>query len=344
MAVSILLFVALFLSVDSLKLWMDHSPKNSKQLLQDKLSKFVKFTAFSTVLIRSQRASANTFFDVDVYGDKELKIATVNKLKQKLRNAILSDPTIASDLIKIAINDALGFDPITKNGGSDGSILFELDQEENSSLEKAKNLVLQIQNELKRTNTLSFADVCAFAGSEALESVGSGRITVQIGRFDTKEKNKKQLYVNWKAANPQDSIRAFTASGVDLKDALVLLSAIGEVQRIVTETIATKNQSSSEDDEDEPFEADPFVPSTFGSREDIFGAKIGKGNFGVGYLIEVLKGNKIDDLISQVILSQPNAKPILSKYIGNDSVYRKDVAEAYGKLTQIGESYTNRNA
>ena len=49
------------------------------------------------------------FIDTDLYGDKELKIATINKLKQKLRDAINKDNSIAPCMLELAINDALGY-------------------------------------------------------------------------------------------------------------------------------------------------------------------------------------------------------------------------------------------
>ena len=76
-------------------------------------------------------ALAKVYFDTDTYGDKELKIATVNKMKQKLRNAILADNSLGGDLLKLAINDALSYDAKTEDGGPDGSIQFELEREEN---------------------------------------------------------------------------------------------------------------------------------------------------------------------------------------------------------------------
>ena len=126
---------------------------------------------------RFGRANAKVFFDTDVYGDKELKIATVNKIKQKLRNAILQDISVAPDLLKLAINDALGYDFITTSGGPDGSIVYEMDCPENKGLEKALAVVLQIKKDLQRTNTVSLADIVAFGGAEALETVGCGRVT-----------------------------------------------------------------------------------------------------------------------------------------------------------------------
>ena len=126
---------------------------------------------------RFGRANAKVFFDTDVYGVKELKIATVNKIKQKLRNAILQDISVAPDLLKLAINDALGYDFSTTSGGPDGSIVYEMDCPENKGLEKALAVVLQIKKDLQRTNTVSLADIVAFGGAEALETVGCGRVT-----------------------------------------------------------------------------------------------------------------------------------------------------------------------
>ena len=128
------------------------------------------------------RANAKVYFDTDVYGDKELKIATVNKIKQKLRNAILQDISVAPDLLKLAINDALGYDYSTTSGGPDGSIVFEMDRVENKGLEKALAVVLQVKKDLQRTNTVSLADIVAFGGAEALETVGCGRVTGAIIR------------------------------------------------------------------------------------------------------------------------------------------------------------------
>jgi hypothetical protein len=125
-------------------------------------------------------ANAKVYFDTDVYGDKELKIATVNKIKQKIRNAILQDVSVAPDLLKLAINDALGYDTTSEEGGPDGSIIFEMDRPENKGLEKAVALLTGVKKELQRTNTVSFADLVAFGGAEALETVGAGRITGKV--------------------------------------------------------------------------------------------------------------------------------------------------------------------
>jgi len=138
-----------------------------QRTLQTAASLIIASTAIATT-----SASAKVYIDVDSYGDKELKIATVNKLKQKLRDAILKDISIAPELLQLAINDALGFDESTQDGGPDGSIQYELKLEGNSGLEKALQTAQEVKKELQRTNTVSLSDVISFAGAEALESAG----------------------------------------------------------------------------------------------------------------------------------------------------------------------------
>jgi hypothetical protein len=70
---------------------------------------------------------ASVAFDPDRYGDKELKIATVNKLKQKLRNAIAADLSLAVPFLRLAINDGVGYDAASDDGGPDGSVQYEME-------------------------------------------------------------------------------------------------------------------------------------------------------------------------------------------------------------------------
>ena len=103
---------------------------------------------------------------MQAYGDKELKIATVNSIKQKLRNVIQQDIRIAPYLLKLAINDALGYNSATGSGGPDGSIQFELERKENLSLVGAVQAINSVKKDLQRTKVASFGDLCAFGGAE----------------------------------------------------------------------------------------------------------------------------------------------------------------------------------
>ena len=108
---------------------------------------------FAALTIPVSSTSAKVFIDTDLYGDKELKIATVNKIKQKLRDAIIKDISLAPQFLEIAINDALGYNSITQDGGPDGSIQFELDLVGNKSFENAIQALLEVKKSLQRTNS-----------------------------------------------------------------------------------------------------------------------------------------------------------------------------------------------
>jgi len=285
--------------------------------------------------LRQQAANAKTYFDTDVYGDKELKIATLNKIKQKLRNAIVEDPSLAPQLLELAICDAIGYNIQDEDGGPDGSIQYEVDREEFKNLKPAVSVIEKIKNELKRTNTVGFADLVAFGGGEALESCGCPRTTVQIGRFDSKAANKKIFNFN------TDPVSAFYTAGLDPKDVAVMLIALGEVKRISQETVqyrSTKKDSDEDDEDDDNWQGN--VPSTFGRRDEIYGKKLEINDFGSKFVSNVLKG-KSDSKLASSILEDPKVKAAAQKYTSNDKAFKEDVVATYLKLTNLGESYND---
>jgi hypothetical protein len=133
--------------------WKTGTPQsiqsNARKVLSNSISALITGGLMYTAGV--QRSQATTYFDTDVYGDKELKIATVNKTKQKVRNAILANPALASAFLKLAINDGLGYSIEDKDGGLDGSVLYEMDGVQNSGLQNALLALQQIQKELQRT-------------------------------------------------------------------------------------------------------------------------------------------------------------------------------------------------
>ncbi len=204
-----------------------------------KLLSFGGILLGSVALSHPSAAGAKVFFDTDTYGDKELKIATVNKIKQKLRNAILEDITLAPDLLKLALNDALSYNAATDDNGPNGSILFELEREENKGLKKAVDVIQKIKKELQRTTSVSFSDLVAFGGAEALETVGSERVIVQVGRTDAKKESDSQAKaINWSNLSAESATGAFSTAGLTSRELVLLLGALGEITRIVEETQA----------------------------------------------------------------------------------------------------------
>ena len=293
-------------------------------------------------------AQAKVFIDTDLYGDKELKIATINKLKQKLRDAIIKDPSIAPCMLELSINDALGFDVVSEEGGPDGSIQYEVKLPGNDHLQKAVDVVSKVKKELQRTNTVGFADIVAFGGAEALESAECTRITVQIGRDDAKVANKVDSTLDWRGPLSSVEVRkAFEKSGLSVKEAGLLIGSLGELRRVVDE--ATASIGDIEEDEGDKdlqqgdVDFENLVPSTFGSRDKMYGKKIGQGNFGTSYLQSVAKG-KAKDNLQPVLTTDPQILETVKKYAGSSTAFQKDVAEAYLKLTLLGQVYSTRNS
>ena len=334
---------------EGFNLRMNVSPINDKELLKRTVRKTLSSIAFSTLFV-TLPSRAKTYFDTEIYGDKELRVATINKIKQKLRNAIQQDPSIACIFLKLAINDALGYDTTSMEGGLDGSIRFEMNREENANLVNALSTLQEVTQSLQRTTSATFADICAFAGAEALEATGCGRVTAQLGRFDVEAPNTKSQLVPWqKLDNGNLALAAFQSSGLGPKQLVLMLGAIGEMQRIASESIAAAQKQRDELDtdsvEEESMAAEPFVPITFGARDAIYGAKIGKADFGATYLKSVVAtGTSGTDDIGRVLLSDPALTALVVKYAQNAQAFKSDVIASYLELARLGESYTTRNS
>jgi hypothetical protein len=54
-------------------------------------------------------SEATVYFEIDRYGDKELKLGTVSKIRQAWRNKMLEKPELAPAILSLAITDALGY-------------------------------------------------------------------------------------------------------------------------------------------------------------------------------------------------------------------------------------------
>jgi hypothetical protein len=117
------------------------------------------------------------------YGDKELKIAAVNKIRQNVRDVITSQPSLASSILRLSLADSLSYDLSTSTGGGNGCVLDWVSSNPCDPIYKEGGKALEdIVKKLRKTTEVSRGDVVAVAGEEALESVGGERCRVQIGR------------------------------------------------------------------------------------------------------------------------------------------------------------------
>ena len=134
-------------------------------------------------------------------------------------------------------------------------------------MKKAVEVIKKIQKELQRTNTVSYSDLVAFGGAEALETVGCDRVIVQVGRTDAKKEGSADAkVVNWNDMNVASTAAAFTSSGLSSRELVLLLGALGEINRVVEETKAAGKGAEQDEDDCGIDGCDPTagVPTTFG--------------------------------------------------------------------------------
>ena len=96
-------------------------------------------------LATSPLAALATNFDPDRYGDKELKIATVNKIKQVIRTECSRDLSLLVPLLQLALLDAFSY-RADGTGGIDGSILLEMGRGSTAGLDKATAKLRQVRS------------------------------------------------------------------------------------------------------------------------------------------------------------------------------------------------------
>eukprot|EP00978_Attheya_sp_CCMP212_P001795 scaffold3698_cov43-Attheya_sp.AAC.2 len=289
--------------------------------------------------------SAAVFLDPDRYGDKELKIATVNKLRQNVRDAILKDPTLAPLFVKVAIQDALTYDAKDETGGPDGSIVSSiLASDAPASLKGLKPAAEQlsaIAAKIKRTTEITMADVVTFAGAEAIESAGGPRIVVQLGKTDPRPSKKGSTPTTTAYPdlcgqdNGKEVVSAFLNTGLTEREVAILYGVVGAMEKVVSnvETVVEE-----EEEENEMGDKDIFIPSSFGGPKEIYGKQLGKMDDSVFVSVkeDLNKGRKpISDVFAVDLVGN-----WANKYAGNKSGFIKDLPEAYGKLMGLGTRYT----
>eukprot|EP01031_Cornospumella_fuschlensis_P031903 gene31903-38571_t len=368
-------------------------PKSQKQVLQSHLkpAAVLSGSVMFGLLTALRPAYGRTVFDTDVYGDKELKIAALNKLKQKIRDALLADPSLAAGMLQLALLDALDYNKQTQEGGADGSVVALLSASASSANDNEKELgrvlgVLQrIQKDLKRTTTVGIADVIAFGGehflyqsvirytyvatnvnrkykhcfcegAEALESVGAGRVTVQIGRFDlatsaSPARPSASSFVLSSSTALADLLSVGQLAGMGKAEVLLLLCALYEVERVASSGKSAGGGTGDENDDEQGEDAwQDSVPRTFGAPQQIYGQRVGQADFsaqGVTDLLSQRNSNRPRSLYGSLLLQDAaSVRAALSKYSGpnGDASFRKDVVQTYLAVTKIGEAYTTRNS
>lgn len=294
-------------------------------------------------------------------------------MKQNVRNVLTQKPELLPYFFTLTLHDALTFNPVTLDGGPNGSLRLELERPENAALKVAADEIAAIRT-LQRQD-MSFADTCAFAGAVAVEVTGGPRIVVQLGREDAPDPDVvsgdgSALYTG--DATAAQLRQAFEHAGLDgSRDVVLFHGAVGSLNDIGQTRAAKLRESAISDDDDE--EEDDDVTS----KDDVTYGKVqasgepggsrkrrgavlvetnvslltlgGQKKFGNDYLKAMLKAAKDESSSSssdsklskrdRELLNDKEMREMVQRYADNNGRFVNDMADLYQKVSLLGSSF-----
>ncbi|KAL5074334.1 hypothetical protein RYX36_013318 [Vicia faba] len=105
------------------------------------------------------------------------------RIKQELRKVLSKGK--AAGVLRLVFHDAGTFEIDDNTGGMNGSIVYELERPENAGLTKSVKVLQKAKTQIDAIYPVSWADVIAVAGAEAIELCGGPTIQVSLGRQDS---------------------------------------------------------------------------------------------------------------------------------------------------------------
>ncbi|XP_062195754.1 putative L-ascorbate peroxidase 6 [Phragmites australis] len=104
-------------------------------------------------------------------------------IRSGLRNVLTKAK--AAGVLRLVFHDAGTFDIGDKSGGMNGSIIYEVDRPENSGLNRSIKILGKAKEVIDNVQKVSWADLIAVAGAEAVALCGGPEIPVRLGRLDS---------------------------------------------------------------------------------------------------------------------------------------------------------------
>ena len=283
---------------------------------------------------------ALVYVDPNRYGDKELVVGIMNKLRQCVRDVILKDVQLAPLFLELAIQDALTYNTLTQKGGPNGRIVqYLLETKQPASLYSAAQELQAIRGKLQQSTEITMADLVTFAGAEAMESLGGPRIVLQLGKLDDVDVNNKLPMTIHELDNGPETIQAFQQSGLTERDVTLLFGAMASMEQIVEKQLAMSNTDNHDDDyidedEEENEMGDPNVEfaTSFGAPSQIYGKQLGRMDDSI-YKQEVTlqRSKQATGIWANEIVGEWTMRYAKGGFF-------KDLPEAYSRLVQVGST------
>lgn len=294
-------------------------------------------------------ANAAVSIDIERFGDKELKVSAINKVKQNVRNILAEKPDLLPYFFELTLHDALTFNPATLDGGPNGSLRFELDREINKELAPADEAITAIRA-LQRQD-MSYADTCAFAGAVAVEVTGGPRIVIQLGREDSSSADpawKTDFYKP--GATAADMKAAFDAAGLNgARDVVLFHGAIGSLNDIGQDRLTKLRAAAIEEEDEDEFSEDDVTYGRVQSKKrgpvlvssNVSSLTLGGKKFSNAYLGALLKAKDSGQLSQrdEALLQDKETLAEIQRYAGNNSKFTTDVADLFQKISLLGSSF-----
>jgi len=310
-----------------------------------------------SALLPTDRARAEVFLDTERYGDKEMKVSAINKVKQNLRNLLSERPELLPSVLALGVHDALGFCTSTLTGGPNGSLKYELDRKYNSAVVESASEIDAIR---ERLSDVSLADHYAFCGAVAMEVVNGPRIVVQLGREDAMQadplENPNVMDGLLSSASAEQMKSVFERSGLEgARSAVLYHGAYGVLKSLGDKKAeALAKQRAMEGDDDDLFnDADVTYGRVARKKRgavlvdsNVATLTLAGTKFDNAYLKELLaleKAGKLDQLSvrDKTILSDPSMRAEVVKYAANSKLFANDFANMYERMTLLGSKYVD---
>jgi len=180
------------------------------------------------------------FMDPAMYGDQELRVGTVDSLRESVRRAILKNPVLAPSFYQLALLDGLSYNKVTDEYGPDGNMLRKVlssdsTDEYTKNLQDACLVLIEAAKKLKAKTAVTIADAIAIGGGEAIESIGGPVLTVQLGRTDAPQGAKIgtipiDLFSGKRSE--EEVVAAFRQAGLTDREMTALLTGLLTLERV----------------------------------------------------------------------------------------------------------------
>lgn len=135
--------------------------------------------------------TAATFPFLFPLGDSIVKAAESGEkseyeiIKEEIRKAVPKGR--AAGVLRLVFHDAGTFEVNDKSGGMNGSVIYELKRFENTGLTGPVKILEKAKKGVEAIQPVSWADMIAVAGAEAVSICGGPTIPVVLGRLDSTE-------------------------------------------------------------------------------------------------------------------------------------------------------------